>query len=54
MSIYSEHALGYLTDDEFKQAVRDEAWLDKVREAESECDDDDEDEDADDAEEGED
>lgn len=31
MSIYSEHRLGYLTDDEFKQAVRDEAWLDKVR-----------------------
>lgn len=50
MSIYSEHALGYLTDDEFKQAVRDEAWLDKVREAESERDD----EDADDADEGED
>lgn len=53
MSIYSEHALGYLTDDEFEQAVRDEAWLDKVREAESERDDYD-DEDADDAEEGED
>lgn len=53
MSIYSEHALGYLTDDEFEQAVRDEAWLDKVREAECECDDED-DEDADDAEEGED
>lgn len=46
MSIYSEHALGYLDEDEFKQAVRDEAWLDKVREAESECDDYDEDEDA--------
>jgi hypothetical protein len=41
MSIYSEHALGYLTDDEFKQAVRDEAWLDKVREAESDRDDED-------------
>ena len=45
MSIYSEYALGYLDEDEFRQAVRDEAWLDKVREAESECDDeDDEDE----------
>lgn len=43
MSIYSEHALGYLTDDEFKQAVRDEAWLDKVREAESECENEEED-----------
>ncbi len=42
MSIYSEHRLGYLTDEEFKQAVRDEEWLDRVREAESECDDEDE------------
>lgn len=44
MSIYSEYALGYLDEDEFKQAVRDEAWLDKVREAERECECDDEDE----------
>lgn len=39
MSIYSEYALGYLDEDEFKQAVRDEEWLDKVREAERESDD---------------
>lgn len=44
MSIYSEYALGYLDEDEFKQAVLNEAWLDKVREAERECDDYDEDE----------
>lgn len=38
MSIYSEHRLGYLTDEEFKQAVRDEEWLDRVR-GERECED---------------
>ena len=34
MSIYAEYAHGLLDEDEFKQAVRDEEWLDKVRGAE--------------------
>ena len=35
MSIYAEYAHGVIDEDEFRQAVRDEEWLDKVREAES-------------------
>lgn len=31
MSIYAEYAHGMMTDDEFKQAVINEEWLDRVR-----------------------
>lgn len=31
MSIYAEYAHGLMDEDEFRQAVRDEEWLDKVR-----------------------
>lgn len=44
MSIYAEYAHGVIDEDEFRQAVRDEEWLDKVREAEFYSDRDDEDE----------
>ena len=42
MSIYAEYAHGLIDEDEFKQAVRDEEWLDRVREAERESEDEDE------------
>ena len=42
MSIYAEHAHGLIDEDEFKQAVRDEEWLDRVREAERESEDEEE------------
>lgn len=35
MSIYAEYAHGLMDEDEFKQAVRDEEWLDRVRGTES-------------------
>ena len=44
MSIYSEYKLGYLTDDEFEQAVRDEAWLDSIHDGGEPCEEDYEDE----------
>ena len=42
MSIYAEYAHGLIDEDEFKQAVRDEEWLDRVREAERESEDEEE------------
>lgn len=33
MSIYAEYAHGVIDEDEFRQAVRDEEWLDRVWEA---------------------
>ena len=42
MSIYAEYAHGLIDEDEFRQAVRDEEWLDKVREAERESEDEEE------------
>lgn len=42
MSIYAEYAHKLIDEDEFKQAVRDEEWLDKVREAERESEDEEE------------
>ena len=40
MSRYAEYAHGLMDEDEFKQAVRNEEWLDRVRGAESEDEDD--------------
>ena len=42
MSIYAEYAHGLIDEDEFNQAVRDEEWLDRVREAERESEDEEE------------
>ena len=42
MSIYAEYAHGLIGKDEFNQAVRDEEWLDRVREAERESEDEEE------------
>ena len=33
MSIYAEYSHGVIDEDEFRQAVRDEEWLDKAWEA---------------------
>lgn len=33
MSAYSDWKAGALTDDEYRQAVKDEEWLDKTRAA---------------------
>ena len=44
MSIYSEHAHGLMSDEDFKQAVADEEWLYKCRTG---CDEDEDDDDQD-------
>ena len=47
MSIYSEHAHGLMSDEDFKQAVADEEWLYKCRTARYEDDEEEDDDDQD-------